>query len=76
MVLIEKFELSQHIASCGLMVTPNHALKDGCTGSITDPMGNQQPNLFYNIPNTQCSATGEQYCYAGDHNGTIGLFSS
>lgn len=64
MVMIESFELSQHIAACHFQVTnKNQAIKDGCNGEVNDIFGNIK--LFYHaIANNQCEQDGEDiYCY-------------
>lgn len=63
LAIIEKFELSQHIAACQNAMMPNHAIRQGCDAD-PKPGSGAPPNLFYTDLAISCKVDGEDmYCY-------------
>lgn len=74
-VVIENFELSQHIAACQVPIkNKTYAVKEGCHA---DAPGLGEVGLFYwKIPGNTCAVDGEQfYCYTNGGNEAF-VFSS
>lgn len=64
LAIIEKFELSQHIAACQNAMTPNQAIRQGCNAD-PKPDSGVPSGLFYTaLTNDACTVDGEDmYCY-------------
>lgn len=75
LVVIESFELSQHIAACQFPIKDKtQAVKEGCQASVPD-LGVK--GLFYmSLDNDTCTVDGEDmYCYTNGGSETF-VFSS
>lgn len=75
MVMIENFELSQHIATCNFPIKDKtQAVKAGCHANVPD-LG--VVGLFYtSLDNDTCTVDGEgMYCYTNGGSETF-VFSS
>lgn len=76
LAIIEKFELSQHIAACQNAMTPNQAIREGCHANPKP--GSEAPSgLFYQaLTDDTCSVDGEDlYCYTNGGSDTF-VFTS
>lgn len=76
MVMVESFELSQHIANCQHLINnKKQAIMEGCRADISEVA----PNVFYTAIEGSlypCITDGEDmYCYTKDAENTF-VFSS
>lgn len=81
MVVIESFELSQHIAACAYPIkNKEHAVREGCNADVPtliDPInGLPVEDMFYTSIVSTCRTDGEKYyCYTKNASETF-VFSS